>query len=267
VPHSKPSSSCSSSFLASATGWPTKFFGEHAFPHEPTLDSSLKKQFPISIPKFAKFATMPSASLVRTDPIRLDLGSSLTAGNLEDSALAATIHFSARPSAAVPPAGAPSANPPLLFLAHLGTDSVTLCSDPALPAVFRSREKFLRNLLLTHRSLPLPHLLSQPQKTTLQKSGALLSNGLRAHSSCFSLDRLSSIFFSEDHPTPKTTTKSAPPRLSKPTTPAGAPPFANFHSSARKTMPPPCPSSHPPSPSINPPSAGGTADKIFLPMP
>ena len=196
---------------------------------------------------------MPSASSVSTDPIRLALGSSFTAGNLEDSAPAANIHFSVRPSAAVPPAGAPSANPPLLFLAHLSTDSLCLCSDPALPAVFRPREKFLRNPLLPHRSLPLLHLLSQTQKTSPQKSGALLSNGSRAHSSCFSLDRPSSIFFSEAHPTPKTTTKSAPPKLSKPTTPAGAPPFANFPSLPRKVMPPPCPSSHPPFPSINPP--------------
>ena len=210
---------------------------------------------------------MPSASSVSTDPIRLDLGSFLTAGNLEDSAPAATTHFSARPSAAVPPAGAPSANPPLLFLAHLSTDSIYLCSDPALPAVFRPREKFLRNPLLPRSPLPLLHLLLQPQKTPPQKSGALLSNGSRAHFSCFLLDRPSSIFFSEDHPTPKTTTKSARLKLSKPTTPAGVPPFANFHSSARKTMPPPCPYSHPPSPSINPPSVGGTADKISLPMP
>ena len=173
---------------------------------------------------------MPSASSVSRDLIRPDLGSSFTAGNLEDSAPAATIYFSALPSAAVPPAGAPSANPPLLFLAHLSTDSIYLCSDPALPAVFRPREKFLRNPLLPRSPLPLLLLLLQPQKTPPQKSGALLSNGSRAHSYCFSLDRPYSIFFSEAHPTPKTTTKSAPPKLSKPTTPAGAPPFANFHS-------------------------------------
>ena len=88
------------------------------------------------MPPYAKFAAMPSAPSVGANPILPDPGSSATAGNLDETAPAATTPFNVPPSAVALPAGALSANPPLPFLAQPDADSVTQCSGPALLAAF-----------------------------------------------------------------------------------------------------------------------------------
>ena len=158
-PRSKPSSSCNNFSPASATGWLTKFFGKPSSRHEPRLDSSLKNQFPISMPPFEKSAAMPSAPSARANPTPPDPGFSATAGKLDDIAPAATTRFSVPPSAVALPAGAPSANPPLPFLAQLPADRISICSGQDPLAVFNppSAQTCPPNPARTPTAIPSPN--------------------------------------------------------------------------------------------------------------
>ena len=179
---------------------------------------------------------MPSAPSVRANPTLPDPGSSATAGKPDDTAPAATTRFSVPPSAVALPAGAPSANPPLPFLAQLPADRISICSGQDPLAVFNP--PFSPNL--SPQSCPPPHLNPLPQ---LSAHGVSMSPGSLPQSpfllSLFSLSFSSFKALS----TQKMMMRFALHRLSKPNMHAGVPPFVNLRASAQNPpTPPPLPS-------------------------